>query len=299
MKISLQKISDPAITSFGVTMYVLRLDLSHSSISGNKWYKLKYNVEEIKRQKAEVVLTFGGAFSNHIAAVAAAGNESGFNTIGIIRGDELSSPPSSNTKGISSTLTFAESCGMKLHFVSREEYRKKDSTGFIDSLIQQFGNFYLLPEGGSNELAVKGCSEITSHIDIPFDYICCPVGTGGTLAGIISSLRTTQKAIGFSVLKEGGFLNKEVEKLLTFPFPSSKGTINTAYHFGGYAKHTPELLKFISDFEKQNQIPLDHVYSGKMIIGIYDLIKKNYFPQNSAIIAVHTGGLQGKLKNPF
>ena len=173
--------------------------------------------------------------------------------------------------------------------------RKKDSAGFIDSLVQQFGDFYLLPEGGTNELAVKGCSEITSHIDTPFDYICCPVGTGGTLAGIISSLSDKQKAVGFSVLKDGYFLNEEVEKLLVSPFPLLKGNINSEYHFGGYAKYTPELLKFISDFEKQNQIPLDHVYTGKMIFGIYDLIRKDYFPKNATIIAVHTGGLQGKL----
>lgn len=293
MKIPLQKISDPAINSSGVRLYVLRLDLNHPHISGNKWYKLKYNVEEIKKCRADVVLTFGGAFSNHIAAVAAAGKEFGFNTIGIIRGNELTYKKG---KEISSTIKFAELCGMKLHFVSREEYRKKDSSEFISELIQQFGNFYLLPEGGTNKLAVKGCAEITSHIDIPFDYICCPVGTGGTLAGIISSLRAEQKTKGFSVLKSGGFLKEAVQKLLTIP--SLKWNINTEYHFGGYAKYTPELLKFISDFEIQNQIPLDHVYTGKMMFGIYDLIRKDYFLKNSTIIAVHTGGLQGKLEEP-
>ena len=303
MEVLLQKIEEDQIKKSGVNLFVLRLDQIHPCISGNKWFKLKYNIQEIKRQFLETpweqstVLTFGGAFSNHIVAVAAAGKEFGFNTIGIIRGDEHSSPQSFNMRSISSTLNFAESCGMKLHFVSREQYRQKSSVEFIDLLIQQFGDFYLLPEGGTNALAVKGCAEITSHIEIPFDYIGCPVGTGGTLAGIISSLNEKQKAIGFSALKDGYFLNEEVEKLLT-SFPSSKGDIHTEYHFGGYAKHTPELLKFISDFEKQNQIPLDHVYTGKMIFGIYDLIKKNYFPENSTIIAVHTGGLQGKLKVP-
>ena len=173
---------------------------------------------------------------------------------------------------------------MRLHFVSREEYRKKDSQEFIGSLQKQFGDFYLLPEGGTNALAVKGCAEILSLIDIPFDHVCCPVGTGGTLAGIISSLRENQKAIGFSVLK-GLSLTSKVSK--TFEVRD--------YHFGGYAKHTPKLLKFIDNFEKQNNIPLEQVYTGKMMFGIYDLIQKGHFKRNETIIAIHTGGLQGKL----
>ena len=172
---------------------------------------------------------------------------------------------------------------MELHFISRDEYRKKESFEFIESLQKQFGDFYLLPEGGTNEFAVKGCSEILSFVDIPFDFICCPVGTGGTLAGIISSLKGKQKAIGFSVLKGIEFSSFRDKDIVT------------NYHFGGYGKHSPQLLKFIEDFEKQNSIPLEQVYTGKMMFGIYDLISQGYFPKNSTIIAVHTGGLQGKL----
>ena len=288
VKIPLKKFSNAFVSSSGINLFVLRLDKIHPHISGNKWYKLKYNLEEAKRQKKDTLLTFGGAYSNHIAATAAAGKEFGFKTVGIIRGDELG-------ENENPTLRFAKECGMEFRFVSREEYKNKNTSELIRSITSSLANFYLLPEGGTNELAVKGCVEIISHIDIPFDYVCCPVGTGGTLAGIIFSLQKNQKAIGFSVLKDGEFLKEEVEKLLTSPLPPSKGEINTEYHFGGYAKHAPELLKFIFDFEKENNIPLEQVYTGKMMFGIYDLIKKNHFLKNSTVIAIHTGGLQGKL----
>jgi len=301
MKIPLQKITAPLIASHGVNLHMLRLDLNHPTISGNKFFKLKYNLEEAKRQEKDTLLTFGGAFSNHIAATAAAGKEYGFKTVGIIRGEELQAPPQPSTLGRekNQTLKFVEECGMKLHFVSREEYRKKDSPEFIKTLVKQFGDFYLLPEGGTNELAVKGCAEILSLIDIPFDFVCCPVGTGGTLAGIISSLNPKQRAMGISVLKGGEFLKEEVTKLLNPPCPPLQGgdwSINFNYHFGGYGKHTTALMNFIADFEKQNNIPLEQVYTGKMIFGIYDLIRKNHFPKDSTVIAIHTGGLQGRLK---
>lgn len=288
MKIPLQKITDPVIDSSGINLYMLRLDKIHPHISGNKWYKLKYNMEEVRWQMADGILTFGGAYSNHIAATAAAGKEYGIRTIGVIRGEELN-------ENDNPTLRFAKECGMQLHFISREDYRQKESPAFINSLIQQFNHFYLLPEGGTNALAVKGCAEILSHIEIPFDFVCCPVGTGGTLAGIVSSLKEGQKAIGFSVLKDGEFLKKEIQNLQPSPNPLREGDIQTSYHFGGYAKYTSELLEFINDFEKENNIPLDQVYTGKMMFGIYDLIKKGHFPKGSTVIAIHTGGLQGKL----
>ncbi len=288
MKIPLQKIVDSQVSSLGIDLFILRLDKTHSHSSGNKWYKLKYNLEEAKKQNKNTLLTFGGAFSNHLSATAAAGKEYGFNTIGIIRGDEL-------TGEENSTLRFAKDSGMKLHFVSREEYRKKSTPEFNEGLKKQFGNFYLLPEGGTNDLAVAGCREILDSVTIPFDFICCAVGTGGTLAGIISSLKKNQKAIGFSVLKGAQFLSNEVNTLLKFPSHISNWEIQQEYHFGGYAKYTPELLKFIADFEKQNSIPLDQVYTGKMMYGIYDMVRQNYFQKGSVVIAIHTGGLQGRL----
>lgn len=269
----------------GINLFVLRLDKIHPYISGNKWYKLKYTLEEAKRQKKDTLVTFGGAYSNHISATAAAGKEFGFKTIGIIRGDELG-------ENENPTLRFAKECGMELHFVSREDYKKKNSSERIRSITSSLTNFYLLPEGGTNSLAVKGCAEIISHIDIPFNYVCCPVGTGGTLAGIISALKENQKAIGFSVLKGAQFLKNDIQKFIK---EKKNWELNHDYHFGGYAKHPPELLKFISDFEKEKNIPLEQVYTGKMMFGIYDLLKKNHFPENSTVIAIHTGGLQGKL----
>lgn len=295
MRIPLQKITDPILTSSGINLHVLRLDMTHPHISGNKFFKLKYNLEEAKKQGKDTLLTFGGAYSNHIAATAAAGKEYGLKTIGVIRGEEFTSPsrpggnaagretPLPKERGVNNTLRLAESSGMQLHFVSREEYRKKESPEFIGKLHNQFGDFYLLPEGGTNDLAVKGCAEILPLIDIPFDLVCCPVGTGGTLAGISSSLKGKQKAIGFSVLKGVDFVQ------------TSEVWINSNYHFEGYAKHTPELLKFLDDFEKQNNIPLEQVYTGKMMFGIYDMIRKDQFPKDSTVVAIHTGGLQGKL----
>jgi 1-aminocyclopropane-1-carboxylate deaminase len=188
------------------------------------------------------------------------------------------------------TLKFAKECGMELHFVSREEYKKKDASTPLSMTAE---NYYLLPEGGTNELAVKGCAEIISFIKIPFDFICCPVGTGGTIAGIISSLKEDQKAIGFSVLRGESFLENDIR---SFIGEKNNWELNHNYYFGKYAKHSPELLKFISDFEKENNISLEQVYTGKMMFGIYDLIKKDFFPKNSTVIAIHTGGLQGKLK---
>lgn len=293
MKIPLQKISDPAIASSGVDLYVLRLDMIHPHISGNKFFKLKYNLEEAKRQGKDTLLTFGGAYSNHIAATAAAGKEYGFKTIGVIRGEELEAPPQPSpsgkgTKDVNHTLKFAAECGMQLQFVSREEYRKLRDTP--THLLPYSPDHYVLPEGGTNDLAVKGCAEILQLIDIPFDVVCCPVGTGGTLAGIVSSLKEGQKALGFSVLKGVDF-----SALTSLTSKVSKTFEVRDYHFGGYAKYTPELLKFIDDFEKQNNIPLEQVYTGKMMFGIYDMIRKGKFQKDSMVVAVHTGGLQGKL----
>ncbi len=221
--------------------------------------------------------TFGGAYSNHIISTAAAGKEFGFKTIGIIRGEELSE--TDNT-----VLQFAKDCGMELRFISREEYRTKN----ISTIMHITGECYVLPEGGTNELAVKGCSEIIDLIDIPFDYVCSAVGTGGTIAGITSSLKVNQKAIGFPVLKGGEFLKNEIEKFLPL---KSNFELQTEYHFGGYAKKNEVLLNFISDFKSKHKIQLDFVYTGKMMFGVYDLIKKNYFQIGAKIVAIHTGGL--------
>lgn len=285
--IPLQQIQDTVTKKHKINLYVLRTDLNHKYISGNKLFKLKYNIEEAKRQGKETLLTFGGAYSNHIAATAAAGKEAGLKTIGMIRGDKL--------EVLNPTLQFAKECGMELHYVSREEYRNKDTIEFTNSLHQKFFNFFLIPEGGANELGIKGCKEILDHINIPFDTVCCACGTGTTLTGIILSLKNEQKALGFQILKAENYIRSEIENYLKQFNERDKNNwqINEDYHFGGYAKHKPELIDFIERFEKENNIPLDFIYTGKMMYGIYDLIQKDFFKPSQTIIAIHTGGLQG------
>ena len=266
-----------------ISLEIKREDLLHPFISGNKFRKLKYNLLQAKIENLGTVLTFGGAYSNHIAAVAFAGKEQGFKTIGIIRGDELVSKIDENP-----TLKFAQECGMQFEFVTREAYRLKCEPDFIANLKDKFGNFYLVPEGGTNEYAIKGCQEILTDEDAAFDYVCCAVGTGGTISGIINSALPHQKVLGFPSLK-GDFLKDEIRKFAT----SENWELLTDYHFGGYGKVNDELVQFINQFYKQTQVPLDPIYTGKMIFGVIDLIYKNYFPKNAKILLIHTGGLQG------
>ncbi len=234
------------------------------------------------------MLTFGGAFSNHIAAVAFAGKEYGFKTIGIIRGDELEENFEETIRK-NSTLRIAQEHGMIFKFVTRSDYRLKNTEQFIDNLKEKFGEFYLIPEGGTNDLAVKGCEEILKPEDAIFDVVCVSIGTGGTIAGIINSIKENQKVIGFPALK-GDFLQKEIEK---YTIPNEKWSLNTNYHFGGFAKINEELINFINNFKEETSISLDPIYTGKMMFGIVDLIKKGYFEKGIKILAIHTGGLQG------
>ncbi len=266
-----------------ISLYMKREDLLHPIISGNKFRKLKYNLEAAKKQNQEVLLTFGGAFSNHIVAVAGAGETFGFETIGIIRGEELQEKISENP-----SLMLAQQLGMKFVFISREQYRIKDTPDFIEKLRKDYGEFYLLPEGGTNALAIKGCEEIITDLDFEFTHICTSVGTGGTITGIINGSATNQKIIGFSSLK-GDFLQNDIAKFAN----KQNWSLNSDYHFGGYGKVTDELIAFINEFYLKYQIPLDPIYTGKMMFGIMNLIENNYFPPNSKIVAIHTGGLQG------
>ncbi|MFD1614894.1 1-aminocyclopropane-1-carboxylate deaminase/D-cysteine desulfhydrase [Gelatiniphilus marinus] len=266
-----------------VELFLKREDNIHPFVSGNKYRKLKYNLIEAKNNGFKTLLTFGGAYSNHIAAVASAGQIHGFNTIGVIRGNELFEKIKSNP-----TLSFAKQCGMQFKFVSREAYRYKASKLFIDNLKEEFGDFYLVPEGGTNTLAIKGCEEILSEADKNFDFICTAVGTGGTVSGLISASKPNQKVLGFSALK-GDFLQQDISKFVA----KTNWELISDYHFGGYAKINEDLISFINDFKKDYQIPLDPVYTGKMMFGISDLIEKGYFPKGSKILAIHTGGLQG------
>lgn len=267
-----------------VELYILREDEIHPTISGNKFRKLKYNLIEFQKGNYNAILTFGGAYSNHISAVAAAGKEFRFKTIGIIRGEEIIDKIHENP-----TLTFAQNCGMEFKFISRELYRNKSNSEFLNELKAEFGNVYILPEGGTNELAVKGCEEILGNPTSEFDFICCPIGTGGTIAGIINSSENHQKILGFPALKEGEFLKNEIKNFSS----RSNWELISDFHFGGYAKVNDELLDFINEFKRRFDVNLEPIYTGKMFFGIFELMKNNYFPKGSRILAVHTGGLQG------
>jgi 1-aminocyclopropane-1-carboxylate deaminase len=273
----------PITLPYNVTLTVKREDLLHPHISGNKFRKLKYNILQAQKEGSSALLTFGGAFSNHIAATAAAGREYGFKTIGVIRGEELAGRAADNP-----TLSFALDCGMELKFVTRDAYRQKKDTLFIEKLRDEYGSFYLVPEGGTNALAVKGCEEILGPGDAAFTHIACAVGTGGTISGIINSALPHQKVLGFPALKGDGLL-ADICKF------AAKGNwqLVTDYHFGGYGRITEELVTFINDFYEKTGIPLDPVYTGKMFFGVIDLAYKGFFPENAALLLIHTGGLQG------
>lgn len=266
-----------------ISVSIKREDQIDPFVSGNKFRKLKYNILEAKDKGYDTILTFGGAYSNHIAAVAAAGNLTGIKTIGVIRGEEIANRMSNNA-----TLLYAAEKNMQLHFVTRDAYAKKNDSDFIQSLESEFGRFYLLPEGGTNELAIKGCAEILTETDQDFDYICTSVGTGGTIAGLIEGSFPHQTVLGFSALK-GTFQKKIVAEYTS----KTNFEITDAYSFGGYAKIDSELIRFINEFKATTGIPLDPVYTGKMMFGIIDLLKKGYFKENCRILAIHTGGLQG------
>ena len=267
-----------------IELFIKREDKLHPIISGNKFRKLKYNLAEAKKQNHTTLVTFGGAFSNHILAVAGAGFEFGFKTIGVIRGEELENKINENP-----TLQKAKQLGMQFYFVSRTVYREKETISFIKHLQEKFGRFFLIPEGGTNQLAIKGCEEILTNFDKTyFTHIACAIGTGGTISGLINSSNKNQQVIGFSSLK-GSFLSDVIRNF------ASKTNWNSIeeYHFGGYGKVTNELIQFLNSFFLQTNIPLDPIYTGKMVFGVLDLINKDYFPENSKILMIHTGGLQG------
>ncbi len=271
-----------------VSLFIKREDELHPHISGNKYRKLKYNLEEAKKLGHTTLLTFGGAYSNHIAAAAAAGFEFGFKTIGVIRGDEFAD----NIEQFlleNPTLKLAHKHKMKFEFVTRSDYREKKSDSFIEKLRGKFGEFYLVPEGGTNSLAVKGCEEILTKADEKYDYICSAIGTGGTISGLINSLKHNQRVIGFPALK-GTFLYDEIKN---YVISSNNWSLNLDYNFGGFGKVSTELIEFINKFKQETKIPLDPIYTGKMMFGIVDLIKKDYFCPGTTILGIHTGGVQG------
>ena len=280
------KVKLPNISS-DVNVFMKRIDLVHPMVSGNKWFKMKYNIAEMIEQGKDTLLTLGGAFSNHIHAAARAGKIVGFNTIGLIRGEEH--------LPLNATLQSAVDDGMELHYIDRGTFRERESESFLNSIKNKFGNVYILPVGGTNNIALKGCAEIVEQIYIKYDYICAASGSGGTFAGIVAGLNGNKKGIAFPALKGGQFL-EEVISDLVFEYSGkqfSNWSINADYHFGGFAKLTKELVEFTKEFKKLNGFELDYIYTNKMMFGIADLIKSGYFNPGETIVAVHSGGLQG------
>jgi 1-aminocyclopropane-1-carboxylate deaminase len=283
----------PLLTEKKIKLFVKRDDLIHPEISGNKYRKLKYNLEKIKLSNAETVITFGGAFSNHLHATAATCHYLGIQSVGIVRGEDTSSD--------NPTLQFCKQKGMVLHFIGRNEYRLKTDSDQVKNIIQLYPHPFILPEGGSNPEALVGVSEIwdelTQQLDQPADYIFCAAGTGATLAGLLKHAPEKTHVLGFSSLKSE-HLKDEILRL-TGEKTEKPFTFFNNYHFGGYAKTTTELLDFITALEAVSGIPMDYVYNGKAVFGMFDLIQKNFFPENSVIVWLHTGGLQGKKGMPY
>lgn len=260
------------ITYNGCRIAVLRLDLPDSEVSGNKWFKLKYNLQAAAEQGKDTILTFGGAYSNHIAATAAACKKLGLKSVGIIRGD-------AGTRN--ATLQKAKEHGMELRFVSREAYREKNNAAFLDELQGQYPGAYIIPEGGDNALGMAGCREILAPETAGYRTICCAIGTGTTFKGLRQALLPHQSLIGIPVLK--GFPRIGEPQAETF----------TEYHFGGYARHTPELLAFKQRFESIYDIPLDYVYTAKLFYAVCNLCDRQVLGNEHQILVIHSGGLQG------
>lgn len=261
-------------------IHILRLDLIHPIISGNKWFKLKYNIAEALNRNCSSLLTFGGAYSNHLVATAAAAKEVGLNSIGIVRGHHAK-------ENYTSTLRDCEAMGMKLHFISREEYKKKYEQDWLSELSQKFPGTYIIPEGGNNELGMKGAEEIARFISADYTHVVVSVGSGTTFAGLRSGLPEHIKLLGFVPMKNGRYLADKLK------LKKGNWELIDDYHFGGFGKWNEELLHFMNEFYQQHAVPLDMVYTGKMMYGMQKLLQQDFFPADANILCIHTGGLQG------
>jgi 1-aminocyclopropane-1-carboxylate deaminase len=276
----LTELHDDRVERQGVQLYLKRDDLIHPEVPGNKWRKLKYNLAAASEMGHTRLLTFGGAFSNHIRAVAAAGRYFGFATVGVIRGEEH--------EPLNASLAYAVSQDMRLTYLDRSTYRRKTEPAVLAALVDEFGPCYVVPEGGSNAPGVRGCAELPAEIKPKFDVICCASGTGGTLAGIAAGLPESKRAVGFAVLKGGQFLDDEVRRLQHEAFGSvtANWSVDYDFHFGGYAKRTAALDEFIADFEARHHVTLDWVYEAKMMHGLLARITEGVFAAGTIVVAV-------------
>jgi 1-aminocyclopropane-1-carboxylate deaminase len=284
-----EEISTPMTVARGVRLLIKREYLNHAEISGNKWWKLKYNLQAAVGAGFSTVLTFGGAYSNHIYSTASAAAHVNLQSIGVIRGEP--------TSPLNPTLSFALSKGMRLHYVSRTDYRAKTEPAFVSHLRSLFGDFFLIPEGGSNVHAVRGCKEFGELLvgEMDFDTLFLPVGTGGTIAGLIAAMRGKKKIIGVPVFRDSEFLYDDIRRLLRESGEHDPGnwTLLSGYDHGGYAKTTPQLTDLIKTVRCDLGLPLEQVYTGKMMWAVFEEIRKGNVVPGSKVLAVHTGGLQG------
>ncbi len=280
----LEKIEDPLFDEKELSVYIKRDDLIHPEVMGNKWRKLKYNLKFVQENNLKGIVTFGGAFSNHIAATAAGCAELGIPCIGFIRGNELN-------KSSNDTLALAHRKGMELRFISRSQYQSLSNSP--ESLKDDFPHHLILPEGGTNQLAIAGCAEIIDEIKIDFDYIVTSVGTGGTMAGLVSGLKGKGKVLGICALKGEG-LDKEFQQLMSKnKVPYTNYELQQGWHWGGYGKVSDELIDFINDTKTKINTLFDPIYTAKMYFAVRNLIEKDYFNRGSTLVLLHTGGLQG------
>lgn len=272
----LEPLADDRLDAAGIRMFLKRDDLIHPDFPGNKWRKLKYNLEAAA---GRTILTFGGAYSSHLQATAAAGHHFGFPTIGVVRGEEH--------VPLNPVLARARSHDMTLHYISRQQYRDKSDPDFVAALRARFGDFYLIPEGGANPSALRGCAELPAEIEPDFDILCCTSGTGATLAGMATALRPGGRAIGYAALKPGDFLNAEVRRLQqAYGHPTANWSIDTSSHFGGYAKRTADLDDFITDFHRRHNITLNWVYEAKMMSTLFTQISAGKFRPGTTLVAL-------------
>lgn len=277
---------DHLFSENSVSLFLKRDDLIDDLVSGNKLYKLKYNINAARAGAHDTILTFGGAFSNHIAATARYCQQAGLRSIGVIRGER--------PEPLNDTLAGAQAAGMHTVFVSRETYRHKNEAAYLEHLAMEFNSPFIIPEGGANEHGVRGAREILDDRCSEFDYVCVPMGTGTTFAGLVMAASEHQQVIGFPVSKHTTLLAEIIKIVPDFAaIPASRYLVLNDYHFGGYTKWTPELLEFMRSFFRSTQIQLDPIYTSKMMFGISHLVQKGFFRPGSKLLAIHTGGLQG------
>ena len=284
--ITIDELHLPELSGKNLHADVLRLDKIHSVISGNKWFKLKYYLQEAVEKKCKTIITFGGAYSNHIIATAFAAKEFHLKSIGIIRGEEPSQ--------LSHTLILAKEYGMDLIFISRNEYSKKDDDDFINKLQLKYPDSLIIPEGGAGIKGIAGSSEILKLTNSNvYTHILCAIGTATTFLGLANAANLNQQIIGICVLKGMNDLLQQKKNFLKDEKQVNNCYINYDYHFGGYAKMNDELFHFMNSFYHKTGVPTDFVYTAKLFYAVFDLIKKDFFPHASKLLIIHSGGLQG------